>query len=429
MAAESRSSESIPVTQDRPVAPHLVEPPESVAAAVTRGAVSERAAGVQPFRVMDIVARVARKRAQGHRVISLCVGEPGQGAPTAVRRRAAEVVRDGTGLGYSAVEGIPELREAISGHYRRWYGLTVAPERIVVTTGSSGGFQLAFLTCFDVGDRVALARPGYAAYKNILAALGCEVVELDCGPGQRFQPTVEQLEREHARAPLAGLLLASPANPTGTMVDARQLDELTAWADARGVHVVSDEIYHGITFTGSVGETALAHSRRAIVITSFSKFWGMTGWRLGWMVLPEDLVTPTVALASNLTLCAPVPSQYAAVEAFTDSAYAEGEAAVAGFAAARETVLAAVGELGWTDTAPADGAFYVYAFIDEVLGPYATATEWCRALLEQENVALSPGLDFDGVHGDRAVRLSLAAGADAVAEALERIKRFQSRLS
>lgn len=391
--------------------------------------VSERARGVPPFAVMNIIERVAELKAEGADVISLCVGEPAQGAPAGVRARAAEVLTDGTELGYSQVQGVRPLREAIAGHYRRWYGLDVPAERIFVTTGSSGAFSMTFLALFDVGDRVAVARPGYAAYKNILTALGCEVVELDCGVAERFQPTVELLAAAHAESPLAGLLVASPANPTGTMLDAEQLTELTDWCRANEVQLISDEIYHGITFTDSLGDTALAFDDDAIVISSFSKFWGMTGWRLGWAILPADLVEPCLAITGNLTLCPPVPAQHAAIEAFSEAAYAEGELAVAGFAAARQYVLDALDELGWLDIAPADGAFYMYARIDDVLGPYRNATEWCSALLEEEHVALTPGLDFDNVNGNRWVRLSLAVGPDRTHAALERIRAFQQRLA
>lgn len=396
-------------------------------AAAPHEPVSDRVSRVERFRVLDILGRVAELRAEGRDVISLCVGEPGQGAPTAVRKRASEVVLDGTDLGYSPVEGIAPLREALAGHYRRWYDVDIDPERFIITSGSSGAFQLSFLTCFDAGDRVALARPGYAAYKNILTALGIEVVELDCGEDVRFQPTVELLEEEHEMAPLAGVMVASPANPTGTMIDDQQMGELAAWCDSEDVRLISDEIYHGITFGDSVGATAVASSDEAIVISSFSKYWGMTGWRLGWMIVPDGLVEPIKTLAGNLTLCAPVPSQHAAVEAFSESAYDEGSKAVEGFAAARQAVLDAVDDLGWVGLAPADGAFYMYATITPVLGEFSDAVDWCSALLEEEGVAVSPGLDFDSVHGDQAVRISLAAGYEAVVEALERIARFQKR--
>jgi aspartate/methionine/tyrosine aminotransferase len=397
---------------------------------VPRLGVSERSA-VSPFFVMDIVARAAKMAAEGRHVISLCVGEPSQGAPTDVRERAAKVFTDGTNLGYSPVNGIPALRQAIAGHYKRWYGLELDPDRVFVTTGSSGAFTLGFLAVFDVGQRVALARPGYAAYKNILAGLGLEVVELDCGPAERYQPTVAQLAAEHAKSPLSGLVIASPANPTGTMLDRAQLTEISDWCTANGVRLVSDEIYQGLTFAAdlsapdALGVTAAEINPDAIVISSFSKFWGMTGWRLGWAIVPENVASAMSGLAGNFTLCPPVPSQVAAVEAFTERSYQEGFEALNGFAKARQMVLDAIPELGWYDVAPADGAFYMYAKVDNILGPYANATEYCSALMDQQAVALSPGTDFDTIEGNSAVRLSLAAGPEAVAEALERIKAFQ----
>ncbi|MCI2265058.1 pyridoxal phosphate-dependent aminotransferase [Sediminivirga luteola] len=383
---------------------------------------------VPGFTVMSILDRLDRLRAAGRDVISLCAGEPAQGAPGAVRARAAEVHLDGTPLGYSAPLGIPELRGAIAAHYGTLYGLDVTPAQVAVTTGSSGAFLLSFLAAFDAGDRVALARPGYPAYRTILSSLGVEVVELDCGPAQRFQPTVDQLARVHAEAPLAGLMLASPANPTGTMIDRDQMQALAGWARAAGVRIVSDEIYHGISFTGSPGVCAWEADPEAIIISSFSKYWGMTGWRLGWALIPEDLQEPVAALAGNYALCPPVPAQHAAVRAFSPEALAEAGEALAGFARARQLVLDALPQLGWVDVAPADGAFYFYAGIGPVLGPHADASAWATALLEEEGVAVVPGDDFDPVEGQRFIRLSLAAGEEAVAEALRRILAFQARL-
>ncbi|GAB3624658.1 pyridoxal phosphate-dependent aminotransferase [Mariniluteicoccus endophyticus] len=384
-----------------------------------------RRSRIPAFEAMNIFHRVDVLRQQGVEVISLCVGEPAMGAPEAVRRRAVEVMGDGTPLGYSATYGVHELRARIAGHYHRWYGLEISPSDVVVTTGSSGAFLLAFLAAFDAGDRVAMARPGYPAYRNILDSLGCEVVELDCGPAERFQPTIELLERAHAEAPLAGLVLASPANPTGTMVDADQLRELSAWCVEHGVRLVSDEIYHGVTYTGSVGDCAWSHDRSSVVVSSFSKFWGMTGWRLGWALVPQDLMPNLLALAGNYALCPPVPAQHAAIAAFEESAYAEAEAGVADFAAARQAVLDRMDHLGWSDVAPADGAFYFYG--RPALGSFATSHEWCAALLDEERVAVTPGTDFDTAHGDRTVRISLASGAAATAEALDRIIAFQRR--
>jgi aspartate/methionine/tyrosine aminotransferase len=388
-----------------------------------------RRAAVPPFAVMSILNRVSELRARGQEVISLCAGEPSQGAPSDVRRRAAELMVDRTPLGYTATFGIKPLRREIAAHYRRWYSLDLDEDQIALTTGSSGAFLLSFLAAFDHGDRVALTRPGYSAYRNILASLGCQVVELPCGPVERFQPSVEMLDRTHKAAPLAGLVVASPANPTGTMIAPDHLAELATWCRDHEVRLVSDEIYHGITDRTVATSCAWEHDREAVVISSFSKYWGMTGWRLGWALVPADLTSSFDALAGNFALCPPVPAQHAAIAAFTEESYHEADAAVAGFADARTIVLDAIDDLGWTGVAPADGAFYVYASIGDRLGPYPDSESWCEALLEEHGVALTPGTDFDQHDGGTAVRVSLAAGPEAVAAALIRILRFQRSLN
>jgi len=391
-------------------------------------------AAVPAFEVMRILDRVAELRAAGRDVVSLCAGEPSGGAPAAVHARAARIHTERAELGYTSALGVRPLREAIAAHYGRWYGLAVDPDEVAVTTGSSGAFVLSFLAAFDVGDRVALARPGYPAYRNILAALGCEVVEVDCGPAERFQPTPAALDAVVARSgPVAGLVLASPANPTGTMVTRDELAALTAWCAANGVRLVSDEIYHGITYPedpaapGAKGVCAWETDRSAVVVSSFSKYWGMTGWRLGWALVPDDLRTAVDALAGNVALCPPTPAQHAAVDAFTPESYAEAEARVAEFAGTRALLLDRLDRLGWGTVAPADGAFYLYADVAPQLGPFPDSAAWCAALLEEEGVAVVPGADFDAAHGTTFVRLSLAAGPAAVAEAVERIVRFQER--
>ncbi|MEA5455589.1 aminotransferase class I/II-fold pyridoxal phosphate-dependent enzyme [Sinomonas sp. JGH33] len=389
---------------------------------------------VPPFAVMDILARVDELRAAGRDVVSLCAGEPSGGAPSAVSAKAAEIHASGRALTYTPALGTAELRAAIAGHYRRWYGLDVDPARVAVTTGSSGAFLLGFLAAFEVGDRVALARPGYPAYRNILAALGCHVVEVDCGPETRYQPTPELLDaaaREHG--PLAGLVLASPANPTGTMVSRTELAAIADWCSDHAARLVSDEIYHGIAYPEAPldehsprGVCAWELDPESIVISSFSKYWGMTGWRLGWMLLPEELVPAVDALAGNVALCPPAPSQLAAIEAFSPGAYAEADAWVAQYAETRRTLLGSLGALGWGPAAPADGAFYLYAELGGHLERFGDSREYCRALLEAEGVALVPGTDFDARAGHRSVRLSFAAGPAAVSAAVERILRFQS---
>lgn len=399
------------------------------AMAPTPFAPSARSA-VAPFEVMDVLATVARMRAEGREVISLCAGEPSQGAPSAVHAAAARIHTEARSLGYTPALGIAPLRAAIAGHYSRWYGLDLAPSEVAVTTGSSGGFVLAFLAAFDHGDRVALARPGYPAYRNILAGLGCEVADLPTGPAERYQPTVAQLEAAHAEAPLAGLVLASPANPTGTMVDRGELTAIAAWCTAHGVRLVSDEIYHGVTYgdptaPDAKGVCAREVDEHAIVVSSFSKYWGMTGWRLGWLLVPEDLRGAVDALAGNIALCPPAAAQEAAVEAFTEKSYAESEEARVGFARAREVLLAKAPELGWGAAAPADGAFYYWADLGDRLAGFADAREYATALLEATGVAVTPGGDFDPVEGSHCVRLSLAAGPEAIAEALDRIIAWQ----
>jgi aspartate/methionine/tyrosine aminotransferase len=383
---------------------------------------SSARSAVPPFAVMSILQRVAELRAAGRDVLSLCAGEPSQGAPADVRARAAEIMSAPVALGYSEAFGLRAVRDQLARHYARWYDLEVDPAQIAVTTGSSGAFLLSFLAAFDAGERVALARPGYPAYRNILTSLGCAVIELDCGPQQRFQPTVDLLE---AAAPLAGLVIASPANPTGTMLATGQMAETAAWCHDNGVRLISDEIYHGITYTGSRGECAWTYNRSSVVISSFSKFWGMTGWRLGWALVPDDLLRGFDALAGNYALCPPVPAQHAAVCAFTPAAYGEAEDAVATFATAREVLLTRLPELGWTGVAPADGAFYLYADLGDNLAGHPNSIAWCADLLETYGVAVTPGTDFDSIAGGRAVRLSLAAGRQVVAEAVERILEFQ----
>ncbi|WP_256748791.1 aminotransferase class I/II-fold pyridoxal phosphate-dependent enzyme [Micrococcus sp. Mcc28] len=384
---------------------------------------------VPPFTVMSILGRVAELRAAGHDVVSLCAGEPGGGAPPAVDAAAAAVHASGRALTYTPALGLPQLRAAVAGHYRRWYGLDVRPEQVAITTGSSGAFMLGFLAAFSPGDRVLLPRPGYPAYRNILTALGVEVVDVDVDAGTRYQPTVAHLEAALAEGPVAGLVLASPANPTGTMVSADELAELARWCEERGVRLVSDEIYHGIVHTDGEGLGACAWrtSRTALVVSSFSKYWGMPGWRLGWMLMPDDLAAAVDGLAGSVALCPPAAAQEAAVHAFSEESYAFCAEQAGGFTATRGVVLAALPRLGWADAAPADGAFYLWARLAPgMLAEFGSAVGYCAALLEEAGVALTPGDDFDAVHGPESVRLSFAAGPDAVHEALERIAAWHA---
>ncbi|MGW1743940.1 pyridoxal phosphate-dependent aminotransferase [Nocardia sp. NPDC001965] len=374
-----------------------------------------RRSTIPPFYVMD-VWKAAAERARTHGdVLSLAAGQPSTPAPAPVLRAAKEAI-DAELLGYTETFGILPLRRAIAGHHHRTYGYPVDPDDVVVTTGSSGAFTLIFLAAFDPGDTVVVARPGYPAYRNTLAALGCRVVELDCRAETRFQPTVAMLE--DLPRPPKGLIVASPANPTGTMIDPDELAALARWCDAHSTLLISDEIYHGITYGGERTASAWETSRSGVVIGSVSKYFSMTGWRLGWMLAPAGLRPALQRLASNMTVCPPAISQYGAVHAFGDEARTELEAHVQRYAVNRTILLEGLTGLGITDLAPADGAFYAYADIGHLTGD---SMAWCAEVLANTGVAVVPGLDFDTVDGHRTVRLSFAGTTAEIEAALGRL--------
>ncbi|GLP79237.1 aminotransferase [Mycobacterium antarcticum] len=373
-------------------------------------------AGIPPFYVMDVwLAAAERQRTHGD-LVNLSAGQPSAQAPAPIRAAAA-VALDRHNLGYTVALGIPELREAIAASYLDRYGVAVGPKDVVVTTGSTGGFLLAFLATFDVGDRVAVTSPGYPCYRNILSALGCEVVEIPCGPETRFQPTVEMLAA--IEPPLQGVVLASPANPTGTVIPPAELAAIAAWCEAGGVQLVSDEIYHGLVYPGAPATScAWETSREAIVVNSFSKYYAMTGWRLGWLLVPQALARAVDRLTGNFSICPPTLPQLAAVAAFTSESAAEADGLVGQYAINREMLLRGLPEIGLPRLAPADGAFYVYADISD----YSTdSLDFCAKLLSDTGVAIAPGIDFDTVHGGGYVRLSFAGATSDVAEALRRM--------
>jgi aspartate/methionine/tyrosine aminotransferase len=372
-------------------------------------------ANVPPFHVMDLLAAAQARQASKGDLVNFVAGQPSTGAPAAVREEAKRLIDAGP-LGYTVATGIPELRAAIAEHHRRASGIDVGLDDVVVTTGSSGGFLLAFLAAFEPGDRVVMARPGYPCYRNVLTALGCEVVEVDCGPETRFQPTVAQLDE--IPGPVAGLVIASPANPTGTMVPAEELAAIARWCDDRGIRLISDEIYHGITY-GEPTSSAWLTSRTGVTFGSFSKYFSMTGWRLGWMLVPEDLRRPVDVLTGNFTICPPVLAQHAAVAAFTPESYAELDGHVARYADNRRILLDGLPALGIDRLAPADGAFYVYADVGHLTDDsYA----WCLRALDETGVAMAPGIDFDTARGNRFVRLSFAGTAEEIREGLRRLE-------
>ena len=313
--------------------------------------------------------------------------------------------------------GLPELRAAIAADYRRTHDVDVEPDAVVVTTGSSGGFLLTFLACFDVGDRVALASPGYPCYRNILSALGCEVVEIACGPQTRFQPTAQMLAE--LDPPVQGVIVASPANPTGTVIPPAELAAIASWCEESGVRLISDEVYHGLVYPGAPQTScAWQTSRDAVVVNSFSKYYAMTGWRLGWLLVPPALRRAVDCLTGNFTICPPVLSQIAAVAAFTPEATAEADGNLRHYTANRSRLLDGLRRIGIDRLAPADGAFYVYADVSDFTGD---SLAFCSSLLADTGVALAPGIDFDTVRGNSCVRLSFAGPSGDIDEALDRI--------
>ncbi|MFT4083807.1 MAG: aminotransferase class I/II-fold pyridoxal phosphate-dependent enzyme [Nocardioides sp.] len=378
--------------------------------------VAERA-GVPPFHVMDMIARAAERQRTHGDALSLMTGQPSTGAPAEVTAAAIRLLSSGEPLGYTPATGIPELREAIAAHHRRWHGIEVDPADVVITTGASGGFLAAFLAAFDVGDRVAMTRPTYPCYRNVLTALGGEVVEIPTGPAQ---PTILDRLAELVGAPggLQGLVVASPANPTGTMTTPDELAALARFCAEHGIQLVSDEIYHGITYDGSRGSSAWATSREAICFGSFSKYFSMTGWRLGWLLAPRRLRRAIDVMVGNFTICPPALAQRAASAAFTEASYAELDGHVARYAANRRLLLDGLGDLGVSELAPADGAFYVYADLSRWT---EDTTAWAHRLLDTVGVAVAPGIDFDTTSGHRFVRFSFAGDGAEITAALDRL--------
>ncbi len=384
-------------------------------------------ANVPPFHVMDLLEASTRRQRTHGDVVNLLAGQPSTGAPEPVNAEAVRLLGSGDPLGYTPSTGVVELREAIAGHHARAHAIEVDPDEVVVTTGSSGGFLLAFLAAFEAGDTVAMARPGYPCYRNVLAALGCEVAEIATGPETRFQPTVEQVAALHAdlagSGGLRGLVVASPANPTGTMLLPEELAGLARWCEENGVQLISDEIYHGIEHAALDGGEPLARSawetsREAVVFSSFSKYFSMTGWRIGWMLVPQRLRRAVEVLTGNFTICPPVLAQRAGIAAFTEASYAELDGHVARYADNRRVLLEGLRALGVTGLAPADGAFYVYADVSHLTDD---SMAFAHHLLATTGVALAPGVDFDTVDGHRSLRFSFAGPRSDVETGLERL--------
>jgi aspartate/methionine/tyrosine aminotransferase len=366
---------------------------------------------------MDVMAAAARIEASGGHVIHMEVGQPAASAPkTAIA--AAHAALDGARIDYTSALGMSGLRERIARHYRESYGCAVDAERIVVTTGSSGAFILGFLAMFEPGDRVAVTVPGYPPYRHILTALGCEPVLIETSSETRHALTGEALLAVHRRTPLKGVLVGSPANPTGTMMSRPALTSLIAAAEGAGIRFISDEIYHGLDYAFPA-VTAAELSPHALVINSFSKYFCMTGWRVGWMVVPEPMVRPIERLQQNLAISVPTLSQIAAEAAFDGRA--EMEDVKHGYQENRRILIEGLPRAGLTEFLPADGAFYLYA---DVSAFTPDSFEFAKQMLEQAHVAATPGIDFDPVHGHRFIRFSYARSAADMREAVARLAKW-----
>lgn len=376
-----------------------------------------RRSDVDPFIVMDVMEAAAQQEAAGRSIIHMEVGQPGTSAPNVAREYlTAEMAADP--LGYTVALGRPDLRARIAQLYMDWYGVTVSPSRIVVTAGSSAGFNLAFTSLFDAGERVAIGEPGYPSYRNILKALSLEPVGIQTRAENRFQPTLQEIDKIEN---VTGLLVASPANPTGTMLDKPALKTLIDGCSERGISFVSDEIYHGVEYEGKA-VTALEVSDDVYVINSFSKYFSMTGWRIGWMVVPQDHVRQVERLAQNMFICAPHVSQVAALAAMDAAPELNDNLSV--YAENRRLMLEQLPKIGFDKIAPPDGAFYIYADVSEMTDDsYA----FCRDILEHAGVSVTPGLDFDPLRGHQTIRFSYARSTKDITEGLRRLAVYMAR--
>jgi aspartate/methionine/tyrosine aminotransferase len=375
--------------------------------------------GIASFIVMDVMRAAAAREAAGHKVIHMEVGQPATSAPRAAREAVKRALDTDT-LGYTLALGMPSLRERIAQLYHDWYGLTVSPNRVVVTSGSSAAFVLSFLAAFDVGAKVALPNPGYPCYRHILTALGQVPVILDTGPDTRWMPTPEQIDTSAAKHGLSGLLLASPANPTGTMLTPDRLGAIIEVCKRRKLWFISDEIYHGLTYGAEGGipdTTALQFSDDVIVINSFSKYFSMTGWRVGWMIVPDHLVEPVERLAQNFYISPPAVAQVAALGAFDGMTELDANKRV--YRANRDLLLAELPKAGFDQLVPADGAFYLYADVSRFTND---SLAFARLMLDETGVAATPGVDFDEARGRQFLRFSYSRSSADMADGVARLQ-------
>lgn len=371
------------------------------------------------FRVLDLLQQVNVRRAEGHDIINMAPGQPADGAPQAALDYGADLLKSGGFMGYTEAIGIPKLRQRISDWYTEYYGLDIPKERIIITIGASGAFLFSFLSMFEPGDKIALAAPGYPAYRNILTSCNLTPVEIETTVQTDYQPTIAHLE-ELEEIP-DGLLIASPSNPTGTILSPEQIEELCAWCRAKGVRLIADELYHGIIFGGEKADSVLRYCKDVVAINSFSKYFAMTGWRLGWMVVPENVTQRVKCLAESLFVAPPTLAQEIALKTFDHTDVLDSY--VARYEENLNILKRELPKAGITNLSDTKGAFYLYADISNITDNSET---WANNLLEAEGVAVTPGTDFDLTRGHQTIRISFAGSPDEIEEACRRIQRFMA---
>ena len=369
-----------------------------------------------PFLALDVLQQAQALGQAGRDIIHLEIGQPSTAAPEPVNQALKQHLDDRSAHGYTVAFGETALRAAIAGHYDSWYGTRPPVDNIAVTVGSSTAFAVAFMAAFDAGDVIAIPRPGYPAYRNLMMGMGLTPRHISAGPEQGWKPMLEEME-SWDRLP-EGLMIASPSNPTGTVLDSTELQTICTWCDRNGVRLISDEIYHGLAFSKTC-DTALNYNKDAIIINSFSKYFSMTGWRIGWMILPDQLIEASQKLIQNLFISAPTAIQRACVSAF--ECYDEFEAHKIRYQQNRDLLLSGLPRQMTDSAAPSDGAFYLYADISSLTDD---SISFAKALLQDESVATTPGVDFDPIDGHKYLRLSFAGSPDHIEEAVRRINRF-----
>ncbi|MGH1456125.1 MAG: pyridoxal phosphate-dependent aminotransferase [Alphaproteobacteria bacterium] len=373
---------------------------------------------INVFKALDILRQVNERESQGADIRRMGAGQPCFGAPQAALDYAIETIQKDPRQGYTEAIGMPSLRERITEYYKNYYGVEISPANIVITAGSSSAFILDFIAAFDNGDKVATITPTYPAYRNILKSLNLQNIEIESRAEDNYQPTLDLLQ--NCGQNFDGLIINSPSNPGGTMINETELEKICNWCDEKGIRLISDEAYHGITYEKKA-VTARKFSKTAIILNTFSKYFAMTGWRLGWTVLPDDLVDPVKKLSENLFVSAPTIAQHVAYKIFDHLDVLDGY--VARYRINRDILMKELPKIGITDFTNGAGAFYIYADIHNLSN---NSENFCTTMLDEALVSTTPGLDFDLTRGHKSIRICYADSEENIIEACKRLKNWQS---